>query len=73
MYILQTQICLIHYNSFLNKYRFHIHMSEDTIYERIARLENEVKAIRKDLDIIMTFHKSKLVKLQVKRVKDGKT
>ncbi len=47
-------------------------MSEDTIYERIARLENEIKSIRKDLDIIMTFHKNKLVKLQVKRVKDGK-
>lgn len=47
-------------------------MSEDTIYERIARLENEVKTIRKDLDIIMSFHRNKLVKLQVKRVKDGK-
>lgn len=47
-------------------------MSEDTIYERIARLETEVKKIRADLDIIMKFHKNKLVKLQVKRVKDGK-
>lgn len=69
---LHMQIGPIHDNSFLNKYRFHIHMSEDTIYERIARLEDEIKSIRRDLDIIMMFHKNKLVKLQVKRVKDGK-
>lgn len=47
-------------------------MSEDTIYDRIAKLESDVAAIRKDLDIIMKFHKNKLLKLQVKRVKEGK-
>lgn len=69
-----TGLCgvMTHYNRFLNKYRFHISMSEDTIYERIARLESDVKTIRRDLDIIMGFHKNKLVKLQVKRVKDAK-
>ena len=39
-------------------------MSEDTIYDRVAKLED-------DVDVLNSFHKNKLAKLEIKRVKDG--
>lgn len=46
-------------------------MSEETIYDRIAKLESSVAAIQKNLDILMDLSKNKLIKLEVKRVKNG--
>jgi hypothetical protein len=46
-------------------------MSEDTIYDRVAKLEDDVAVLRKELDIINEFNKSKLAKLEIKKIKDG--
>ena len=46
-------------------------MSEDTIYDRTAKLEDEVAALRKEMDVMKMFHKNKLAKLEIKKIKDG--
>ncbi len=46
-------------------------MSEDTIYDRVAKLEDDVATLRRELDVLNSFHKNKLAKLEIKRVKDG--
>lgn len=46
-------------------------MSEDTIYDRVAKLEDDVAVLRRELDIINGFHKSRLAKLEIKKIKDG--
>lgn len=46
-------------------------MSEDTIYERVAKLEDEVAALREDVDIFRTILKNKIAKMEIKKVKDG--
>ncbi len=46
-------------------------MSEDTIYDRVAKLEDDVAVLRKELDVINGFMKNKLAKLEIKKIKDG--
>ena len=46
-------------------------MSEDTIYDRVAKLEDDVAALRREMDVINEFHKNKLAKLEIKKIKDG--
>ena len=37
----------------------------------MAKLEDDVAVLRRELDIINEFHKSRLAKLEIKKIKDG--
>ena len=46
-------------------------MSEDTIYDRVAKLEDDLATLRKEVDILNMFSKNKLAKLEIQRIKKG--
>ena len=43
----------------------------ETIYERVAKLEDEVASIRNELDILKGALKNKLARQQIKMIKKG--
>jgi len=43
----------------------------ETIYERVAKLEDEVASLRNDLDILKNALKNKLARQQIKMIKKG--
>ena len=43
----------------------------ETIYERVAKLEDEVASLRKELDILKGALKNKLARQQIKMIKKG--
>jgi len=43
----------------------------ETIYERVAKLEDEVASLRNELDILKSALKNKLARLQIKMIKKG--
>ena len=43
----------------------------ETIYERVAKLEDEVASLRNELDIIKNALKNKLARQQIKMIKKG--
>ena len=43
----------------------------ETIYERIAKLEDEVASLRNELDILKNALKNKLARQQIKMIKKG--
>ena len=43
----------------------------ETIYERVAKLEDEVASLRNELDILKNALKNKLARQQIKMVKKG--
>jgi len=43
----------------------------ETIYERVAKLEEEVALLRNDLDILKNALKNKLARQQIKMIKKG--
>ena len=43
----------------------------ETIYERVAKLEDEVASLRNELDILKTALKNKLARQQIKMIKKG--
>ena len=43
----------------------------DTIYERVAKLEDEVASLRNELDILKNALKNKLARQQIKMIKKG--
>ena len=43
----------------------------ETIYERVAKLEDEVASLRKELDILKNALKNKLARQQIKMIKKG--
>ena len=58
-------------NRFLNTPCSAKGMSEDTIYDRVAKLEDEGARLRKEVDILNMFSKNKLAKLEIKKIKNG--
>ena len=43
----------------------------ETIYERIAKLEDEVASLRNELDILKNALKNQLARQQIKMIKKG--
>ena len=43
----------------------------ETIYERVAKLEDEVASLRNELDILKDALKNKLARQQIKMIKKG--
>jgi len=43
----------------------------ETIYERVAKLEDEVASLRNELDILKNALKNKLARQQIKMIKKG--
>jgi len=43
----------------------------ETIYERVAKLEDEVTSLRNELDILKGALKNKLARQQIKMIKKG--
>jgi len=43
----------------------------ETIYERVAKLEDEVASLRNELDILKNALKNKLSRQQIKMIKNG--
>jgi cell division protein FtsB len=43
----------------------------ETIYERVAKLEDEVASLRSELDILKNALKNKLARQQIKMIKKG--
>ena len=43
----------------------------ETIYERVAKLEDEVASLRNELDILKNALKNKLAREQIKMIKKG--
>ena len=43
----------------------------ETIYERVAKLEDEVASLRNELDILKNALKNKLARQQIKIIKKG--
>ena len=43
----------------------------ETIYERVAKLEDEVASLRNELDILKGALKNKLARQQIKMIKKG--
>ena len=43
----------------------------ETIYERVAKLEDEVASLRNELDILKDALKKKLARQQIKMIKKG--
>lgn len=46
-------------------------MSDDTIYDRVSKLEDDVAAIKDDVSFIRTLLKNKIAKFEIQKVKDG--
>ncbi len=45
---------------------------EESIYERVARLEDEVAALRNEVDVIKATLRNKIVRYEHKMIKKGK-
>ena len=43
----------------------------ETIYERVAKLEDEVASLRNELDILKNALKNQLARQQIKMIKNG--
>ena len=43
----------------------------ETIYERVAKLEDEVASLRNELDILKSALKNQLARQQIKMIKKG--
>jgi cell division protein FtsB len=43
----------------------------ETIYERVAKLEDEVASLRNELDILKNALKNQLARQQIKMIKSG--
>ena len=46
-------------------------MSDDTIYDRVSKLEDDVATIKDDLSFIRSLLKNKIAKYEIQKVKDG--
>ena len=44
----------------------------ETIYERVARLEDEVAALRMEIDILKRALRNKIARHEIKMIKEGK-
>ena len=44
----------------------------ETIYERVARLEDEVATLRAEVDIIKTALRNKIARYEISAIKGGK-
>ena len=42
-------------------------MSEETIYDRVAKLEDEVAILREEMDIVKDMLKNKFAKLEIQK------
>lgn len=43
----------------------------ETIYERVAKLEDEIAALRNEVDVVKKALRNKIARHEVKRIKDG--
>jgi cell division protein FtsB len=44
----------------------------ETIYERVAKLEDEIALLRSELDIIKMAFKNKIARHEISQIKEGK-
>jgi len=44
----------------------------ETIYERVAKLEDEIALLRSELDIIKSAFKNKIARHEISLIKEGK-
>ncbi len=43
----------------------------ETIYERVAKLEDEIAMLRNEIDILKHTMRNKIVRYEISKVKDG--
>ncbi|MEX0763849.1 MAG: hypothetical protein WDZ43_06180 [Nitrosopumilaceae archaeon] len=46
--------------------------SEESIYERVARLEDEVAALKNEIDVIKGAIRNKIARHEIDKIKSGK-
>ncbi len=46
--------------------------TEDSIYERVARLEDEVAALKNEIDVIKGAIRNKIARHEIDKIKSGK-
>lgn len=46
--------------------------NEESIYERVARLEDEVASLRNELDVIKGSIRNKIARHEISKIKSGK-
>ena len=46
-------------------------MSDDTIYDRVSKLEDEVAKIKEDVDLLKMLLKNRIAKFEIQKVKDS--
>ncbi len=46
--------------------------SEESIYERVARLEDEVAALKNELDVIKGAIRNKIARHEIAKIRSGK-
>lgn len=45
----------------------------ETVYERIAKLEDEIANLRNEVDVLKNALKNKIARYEIKKIKDGET
>lgn len=46
-------------------------MSDDTIYDRVSKLEDEVATIKEDVSLLKRLLKNRIAKFEIQKVKDS--
>lgn len=46
--------------------------NEESIYERVARLEDEVAALKNEIDVIKSAVRNKIARHEIAKIKGGK-
>lgn len=46
-------------------------MSDDTIYDRVSKLEDEVAKIKEDVGLLKWLLKNRIAKFEIQKVKDS--
>ncbi|HSB57727.1 MAG TPA: hypothetical protein VLD38_07960 [Nitrosopumilaceae archaeon] len=46
--------------------------SEESIYERVARLEDEIATLKNELDVLKNAMRNKIARYEVSQIKHGK-